>query len=47
MSDLFAFWEYDSPPYFLGAPVTRICDDGKIEASVILGSGSSLLPFFR
>lgn len=28
---LFAFWRYDQPPFFLGAPVLEILKDGRVK----------------
>lgn len=32
VSGLFAFWRYDQYPYVLGAPITKMDDDGKVYA---------------
>ncbi len=40
---LFAFWEYDQPPYFLGGTITKMYEDGTVETKEY-GRGNCFTP---
>jgi len=40
---LYAFWEYDQPPYFLGGEISKMADDGSVETTEF-GRGSYFTP---